>query len=202
MAIKKIGLVSEVITLQEARSHLRVIPFGAPLAHPDDADILVMITAAREWAEEYIQRSISTQTLELALDEFPAQFELVPYVQSVTSIKYMDVNNVEQTITPLDYVVDNYSTPAWIVPSYGISWPATYEAANTVKVRFVSGYTNGLVPNDAPCPSMIIAAMKLIIGNLYDNRQQDVLANSAMSFTSLPLGIYTMLQPYRLGLSI
>lgn len=193
MAIKRIGLATDVITLAEAKTHLRILA----ATHPDDTYITGLITAAREWAEEYIERAIGTQTLEIALDVFPAAFKLVPAVQSVTSVKYLDVNNVEQTVTSTDYLVDNYSNPAWIVPAYGKTWPETYCIANAVKVRFVAGYDVG-----NPCPQAIIAAMKLMIGHLYENRQQDVLGNTRISFNSLPMGIYALLQPYRLNLGV
>lgn len=191
MAIKRIGLATDVITLAEAKIHLRI------LAAADDTYITSLITAAREWCELYTERAIGTQTLEIALDEFPAAFVLVPSVQSVTSVKYLDVNNVEQTVTSTDYVLDNYSNPAWVVPAYSKVWPATYCTANAVKLRFVAGYDGG-----NPCPQAMIAAMKLMIGHLYENRQEDVLGNTRISFNSLPMGIYALLQPYRLNVGI
>lgn len=193
MAIKRIGLATDVITLAEAKTHLRILA----ASHPDDAYITGLITAAREWTELYTERAIGTQTLEIALDEFPNAFVLVPSVQSVTSVKYLDVNNLEQTVTSTDYVLDNYSNPAWIVPAYGKVWPATYCTANAVKVRFVSGYDVG-----NPCPQAMIAAMKLMIGHLYENRQEDVLGNTRISFNSLPMGIYALLQAYRLNVGL
>jgi uncharacterized phiE125 gp8 family phage protein len=193
MAIKRIGLATDVITLSEAKIHLRILA----AVHPDDPYISSLITAAREWCELYTERAIGTQTLEIALDAFPNAFVLVPSVQSVTSVKYLDVNNVEQTVTSTDYVLDNYSNPAWLVPAYSKVWPAIYCTANAVKVRFVAGYD---VSN--PCPQAIIAAMKLMIGHLYENRQEDVLGNTRISFNSLPMGVYALLQPYRLNMGI
>jgi hypothetical protein len=42
--------------------------------------------------------------------------------------------------------------------------------------------------------------MLLIVGNLYANRQEDQLGNTRISFNSLPMGVYNLIQPYRLGL--
>lgn len=193
MATKRIGQASEVITLADARRHLRLVPFGNPLAHPDDPDILKWIKSAREWVELYIERTIGTQTFELALDEFPTAIELNPYVQSVTSIKYIDVTGTEQTINPSDYTLDNYSSPCWITPSFAKGFPTVQQIPNAVKVRYIAGYD---VNNSVPEP--INSAMLLIIGNLYENRQE----NTSKVNASLPMGIYTLLQPYRLGLGI
>ena len=193
MAIKRIGLATDVITLAEAKTHLRILA----ASHPDDTYITGLITAAREWAETYIERAIGTQTLEIALDVFPDAFILTPAVQSITSVTYLDTAGISQTVTSTDYVLDNYSNPAWLVPAYGKVWPSTYCTANAVKVRFIAGYDGG-----NPCPQAIIAAMKLMIGHLYENRQEDVLGNTRMSFNSLPMGIYALLQPYRLNLGV
>lgn len=202
MAIKKIGSAIEVISLDDARTHLRIEPYGSPAEHPDDMYVSTLITVAREWCEEYLQRSIGTQTLEVALDKFPKSIELQPHTQSVTFIKFYDVDDVYQTLNPLDYRLDTYSTPNWVIPAFGKVFPVSNGQPNSVITQFVSGYTDGLSPNDTPCPAPIKAAMLLIIGNLYENRQQDVLGNTRISFNSLPLGVYNLLQPYRLGMGM
>ena len=198
MAIKRIGAAEDIISLEEARTHLRITPYGSPLAHPDDTYITGLITAAREWTEEYLQRPIGTQTLELALDAFPIEIELKADVQSVTSIKYIDSDITEQTIGNTNYSLDNYSVPAWILQAVDYTWPTTASVGNGVKVRFVAGYTDGLAENTNPCPKSIISAMLLIIGNLYENRQE----NTKLATVSLPMGVYSLLQPYRLGLGV
>lgn len=189
MAIKRIGAATEVITLADAKVHLRL---GSGV-HPDDTYITGLITAAREWTELYIERAIGTQTLEIALDEFPDGFKLVPYVQSVTSITYLDIAGALQTITGTDYILDNYSSPAWVVPAFGKVWPESYEVANAVKIRFVAGYDV-----DNPVPQSIVSAMKLIIGHLYENRQQNVGA----TINELPMGVMALLQAYRLNVGV
>lgn len=197
MATKRIGLATEVITLEEAREHCRITAYGSPLEHPDDSYLEALISSAREWLEDYLARSIGTQTLELALDVFPEAIQLTPYVQSVTSIKYIDTEQVEQTIDPNDYTLDNYSSPSWVVPAYNKVFPTVLNIPNAVKVRYVSGYDV-----DNPCPSVLKAAMLLMIGNLYENRQEDVVGATRISFNSLPMGIKNLVQSYRLGLGL
>ena len=198
MAFKRIGIAQDIISLEDARTHLRITPYGDPLAHSDDAYITGLVTAAREWTEEYLQRPIGTQTLELALDAFPSDIELKADVQSVESLKYIDSDNTEQTIGSTNYSLDNYSVPGWVLQAVDYSWPSTGSVGNAVKVRFIAGYTDGLADNNNPCPKAIISAMLLIIGNLYENRQE----NTKLATVSLPMGVYSLLQPYRLGLGV
>lgn len=188
----------EPITLEEARKQLRIEPFGSPLEHPDDPYIETCITIAREFCEQYLERALAAQTIQMALDNFPSQsipLPLAPTV-SVTSIIYVDGDDAEQTVATTVYALDDYSEPNWIVLKANQRWPVSNGGANNVKILMTVGYAPEVVP--AP----IKAAMLLIIGNLYENRQQDVLGNTRISFNSLPLGVYNLLQPYRLGLGM
>lgn len=136
---------AELLTLAEARAHLRV-------EHVlDDATIAGCIVAAREMAEHELQRSIVTKTYEFTIDAFPAgAVELpmgpVPAVGalSVDSVKYTDTAGVEQTVNPSTYSVDPYSNVPRIVSASG--WPSTQEVVNAVRVRYTSGSPVGAVP--------------------------------------------------------
>lgn len=188
----------EPITLAEARKHLRIEPFGSPLEHPDDSYILTLITIAREFCEQYLERALAVQTIQMALDDFPSQSIPTPLspTSSITSIIYFDTDNNQQTVATTVYGLDDYSEPNWIVLKAGQRWPLTNQSANNVKIVMTVGYA------PANVPSPIKSAMLLIIGNFYENRQQDVLGNTRISFNSLPLGVYNLLQPYRLGLGL
>lgn len=188
----------EPITLAEARSHLRIEPYGSPLEHPDDTYISTLITVAREFCEQYLERALAVQTIEEAFDDFPSQaipLPLTPTV-SITSVTYVDTSDVEQTLSATVYSLDDYSEPNWLVLRANQRWALSNGSANNVKVRMVVGYE----PTNVPTP--IKAAMLLIIGNFYENRQQDVLGNTRISFNSLPLGVYNLLQPYRLNMGM
>lgn len=189
---------SEPITLDEARQHLRIEPFGSPLEHPDDTYISTLITIARQFCEEYTERAYAIYTIEIALDYFPPnEIELPIYPSSsIESVKYVDTAGDEQTVSPTVYYVDDYSKPNYLMLKLNQSWPETSGAANNVKIRNVVGSASELVP--AP----VKQAMLLLIGNFYENRQQDVLGNTRISFNSLPLGVYSLLQPYRLNIGL
>lgn len=190
----------EPITLAEARSHLRIDAFGSPPSHPDDDYIEQLISIAREWTEDYLRRALATKTIDIAFDNFDdIEIPFQP-VQSITSIKYQDVNDVQQTVPNTVYKLNTFSGD--VVLKYNQSWPSVYPEEGVITVRAVVGYTTGQSPDTEPMPFPIKAAMLLIIGNLYENRQQDLLSNTRMTFNTLPMGVYNLIQPYRLGLGM
>jgi uncharacterized phiE125 gp8 family phage protein len=157
---------TEPITSAEVIEYLRLDD------SPTDIDLVnSLITAARQYLEQYINRPIATQTLETSFDQFQAEFVLTSPVQSVSSIKYLDENGAEQTLNSNQYLVDTYSDPVRITPNINVSYPTTYQVPNAVKIRYVAGYTTGNSPDSQPMPKPLKFAMLLVIGDLYANRE-------------------------------
>lgn len=165
MALKRITAPTvEPVSLLEAKAFLSV--------ETDDDNVLItsFIVSAREQAEEITRRALITQTWELVLDRLPLSIIIpLPCLQSVTSIKYIDENGTEQTLSSSLYQVDIDSEPGRIVPAYGCTWPGTRNQINAVRVRYVCGY--GLA---VAVPQKI---KEFIIANVtakYDGRGSDV----------------------------
>lgn len=156
-----------------------------------------MITAARQYLEQYLSRPIATQTLEEALTGWADPIVLDSSLQSVTSIKYLDLNGVEQTLASNQYLVDTYSEPAQITPAYNVEFPELYAVPNNVKVRYVAGYTSGGSPDLNPMPKALRFAMMLIIGDLYANRE----AGGDKAYQINPT-VQSLLQFYRLNMGV
>lgn len=158
------------MTLDEIKLHLRQ---DASVGALEDGYLTRLIRSARQRAEHLTQRALLPQTWGVKLDAFPEAIELerTP-VASVTSVKYLDVNNVEQTLSPLDYVVDNFGMAAYIVPAYGKTWPDTYPEINAVRVEYVAGYANA-----AAVPECAKDYIFLIVEDAYRNRGATVDAN-------------------------
>lgn len=156
-----------------------------------------MITAARQYLEQYLNRPIATQTLEEALTGWANPIVLDSSLQSVTSIKYLDLNGVEQTLASNQYLVDTYSEPAQITPAYNVEFPELYAVPNNVKVRYVAGYTSGGSPDLNPMPKPLRFAMMLIIGDLYANRE----AGGEKAYQINPT-VQSLLQFYRLNMGV
>ena len=79
------------------------------------------------------------------------------------SVKYLDAAGVEQTLSPLDYLVDTASMQGYIVPAYGKAWPDTRGQINAVTVEYTAG-------SDA-APHALKAWMLLAIGEMFANRE-------------------------------
>lgn len=157
----------EPVSLAEAKAHLRL--------DVDDENTLLeaLIKAAREWAESYCRRSFVQRTLELRMDDFPAEIRLPrgPVV-SVTHIKYTDSGGSLATMDAADYQVDVYASPARIIPVFGGTWPTPKTGTlNAVLVEYEAGYAPVGSPTDADnVPLAIKAAIKLIVGHLFEHR--------------------------------
>lgn len=175
-----------LVSLAEMRLHCKLDPDGGG-THPDDSQLQIALAAAHRMAEHHTGAAIGAQVREIALDAFPdGPIKLKPGpVSSITSVKYLDTASVEQTMDSADYSLDDYSTPAWLVPAYGTLWPVTLDAANAVKVRFACG-TNAIDP-------AIKAALLLLVGHLYANRE----AVAPGSQTEIPLGVASLLDTAR-----
>jgi len=160
----------EPIPLAEAKIHLRV-------DHTDeDGEIGRKIRSARIYCEKISGRAFITRTLAGYLDEFPTGnggLFLLPHAPAseIVSIKYYDVDDVQQTLDAADYELDPTSEPARLRPAIGSSWPATGTRFAAVEIQWKAGY--GDDPTDVP--EDIRSAMKLALGDLYEQRESIVL---------------------------
>jgi uncharacterized phiE125 gp8 family phage protein len=154
--------------------------------------LTAFITSAREYAEAYTGRALSSQTVEAYFKRFPPcgriDLPLAP-LQSVTSVTYKDSAGTETTLTETtDYIVDTDSTIGGIVLPYGGSWPSfTAYPVNPIKIRFVAGYTD--------VPQSIIQAMHLLIGHWYENREATLVGTISKE---LEFSVRALLSNYRI----
>lgn len=195
----------EPLSLAEVKEYLRITDTD------EDASIRILIKAARKHIEGpygFLGRALVTQTWELVLDEFPANEIKIPLppLQSITSIKYDDGDGNETTLADTEYTVDNVSEPGWVVPVSSGSWPTTFEGINAVRIRFVAGYESAAnSPVDSPAeysanvPDDIRSAMLLLIGSMYEHREEIQVGSAAVA---LPWGAIALLRPHRIHLGM
>jgi uncharacterized phiE125 gp8 family phage protein len=171
---------------------------GIPVANTTgDPEFLAFIETARVYVEEETRRALLTQTWRLTRDAFPTGDEADPTirlarppVQSVASITYVDPLGETQTLDPATYVLDAAATPPRIHLAYDAEWPSTRAQRNAVTILFVAGY--GDTPAAVPAP--LRAAMKLMIGHWFANREAVNIGNIT---SELPLAVANLLGPYR-----
>lgn len=174
---------SEPITLAEAKERRK-------LGNDEDATVTALIISARIEAENYSRRKFITQTLIKYYDDFPDCIMLeCPPIQSVSAIRYYDINNILQTLSTSLYQSDIVSIPSRIIPTFGNVWPTVYtDKLNAVEIEYVVGYgAASAVPDD------IKAAIYLMIGHLYENREDAI----DRTISEIPMGSRYLLDYYR-----
>ena len=173
------------ISLAQAKTFLRV----DSSFDDDNSYITSLINVATQQVETFTRRRLLPQTYNLYHDYFPSYIDLqVGPIISVSSIKYFDNNNVEQTLATTQYDVDDKVKPGRIYESENGSFPDTYDRPNAINIEFIVG------DNIANIPQPIIQAIYIIIGRYYENRQDVVIGTQA---NELPLMVEYLLTPYR-----
>lgn len=193
---------TEPLTVAEAKAHLR-------LEHAGDDDLVSRIlTAAREDAEAFLSQTLVSTTLDVYWDHFPGQgddlrggpgyaeqdrYALVVPRSPLVSVTHLKYTNTAGTLTTLtsgaDYTVDAVSNPGRIVPYFGTSWPTARAVPNAVTARVVCGYGAA-----ASVPSSIKSAILLIVGALYEHREEFV---TGTIVTRIPTSAESLLWKYR-----
>lgn len=153
--------------LYEAKEHLNIEQADVD----DDYYISTLIQAAQAHVEDTCKRKLITQTVTEYYQRWPScgYFEL-PYGQliSVTSVKYIDTDDAESTMSSDDYVVDTVSGRGRVVLGYGASWPTeTLQVVNPIYIEYSCGYG----ATSAHVPASVIHAMKIAVSDLYENRE-------------------------------
>lgn len=174
------------ITLQEAKDHLRVE------VTDDDSYISELIILARDHIETFVRRSLVTQTWEYALNEFPSGKIKLPMspVQSVTDIKYIDAEGIEQTWANTEYDVFMNEMPGFVKLGFDKTYPTIRNTQDAIKITYVTGYSRREL-----IPRAIIHAGLLLIGHFYERREQTQVGGTIVE---IPYGIETLLFPHRM----
>jgi uncharacterized phiE125 gp8 family phage protein len=173
-----------LITLADAKAHLRV-------DHTDeDAYITSLIGVATEILDGNtgeIGKALITQTWAYTGARPCGSFDMpVKPVQSITSIKYYDADNVQQTLSLSDYTLLNDR----LTPNAGVSWPSGYNRVDSYEIVFVAGYGDV-----SDVPAGIIQAAYLLISHYYDNRADA----DAMKVQTIPRGVSALIERHKIG---
>lgn len=181
----------EAVTVDDLKSHLRID------GTDEDTVLAAIVAAARIHVEQTIlRRALITQTFDLYFDDFSTSGLIRlprPPLVSVTGVYYTPEGGVETTFSGANYVVDNKTTPGAVVLKRNCSWPAdVLEPVNGVRVRFVAGYG----ANGTSVPAPILQAIKLLGGDLYENREGSVVGQG-VSVVSVPIGVTYLCQAFR-----
>lgn len=182
----------EAFDLDFVKTHLRV---DFDIQDEDDL-ISQIISVSRDHVEKVTNRIITPETNELTLDGFPfvntpIELPKMP-VTAVNSIQYIDEDDALQTWDAANYIVDSTSDNDFtrITPIETESYPVTANRIATITINYDVGYAEV-----KDIPVSILQAMLLIIGDLYENRQ-DALPQELFN---IPMGAAALLSSYRIA---
>jgi uncharacterized phiE125 gp8 family phage protein len=174
-----------VVTWEEADAHLKLDGDT-----DQQAEVEAMIAAATGHIDGpmgWLGRAIGVQTLEARVDHLDDCARALPYppVIETVEIKYLDPAGTLQTLAADQYeLIGNSLVTAW----QG-TWPATLARSEAVRVRYRAGYEI--------IPPPIRAAILLMLGDLYRNR--DTVAAGTVTASAVPMSttVTALLAPYR-----
>lgn len=177
------------VTLAEAIAHCR-----APEDGSDDTYITSLIAAATAYLDGWsgiLGRALVNQSWTQGVDAFasPLRLPLAP-VQSITSVTYYDADNASQTLASSVYTLLDDELGPFVTLQADQSWPGTFSREDAVTVTYVAGY--GAAGSDVP--ASIRHAIKLLVGNFYENREAVVIGQTPVE---LPMAVHALLSPYR-----
>jgi len=160
----------EPISMQEVKDHLRIS------WEEEDALIYSLLSAAREYAEKTTSQAIIEQTVTAFYSRLPytaGAIELpLSNAVSITSITYVDSDDVVQTLSASDYyLVQGQPNKVYIKEGY----PEAKDRPDSVVIIYQAGF--GAIPFK-PFPQAIKAAILIMVGDMYENRE----AQSAQRF--------------------
>lgn len=164
-----IAPTTEIVTRTEAKNHLRVDITS------DDTLIDNLIIASRQYCELYTNRAFRVRTSRADVSHFDDTMRL-PFspIISVGSVKYWSTDS-PSTLTTL--ATTHYELSRnYVSRKYNGVWPSVFPRPDAVQITYTHGYQSTTSPaTTEPVPVAVKAAALLIIGDLYENREGQVL---------------------------
>lgn len=164
---------NEPLSVAEVKLHCRI-------DHNEEDPLLQSyITAVREHVEEVTGRALVEKLVQYRFDDFNDvlgfEFRPLPF-RNLSSFSYLDVNEIEQQVPTSIYRVITADRRAYITLRANQVWPSLLSDEDyPVQVTFVAspGTSSGSPSIPVLHPSLR-AAMLLMIGDLYENRESQI----------------------------
>ena len=196
----------EPLSLQEVKSHLRI-----ELGETDEDDLLeAMITTVREYTEDYTGRALIRSHRAAYFDNWSTNHCcLLPYppLVAITSstaitgnssgaaVAYKDSTRGWNSFSSTGWIADTVSIPGRLCLEYDEDWPTkTLHNVNPIKVHFTCGYST----SSTGIPKTIKSAMKIMISDLYEQRESFIVGTAVADFSDRTLmTVKSLLANYR-----
>lgn len=185
----------EPVTLSEAKAHLRVD------TTTDDTYIGSLVSAAREWCEQYLDRTLVHTQWVMRFDRFPPdgthdiELPRPPMASAGTvtavALTFTLENGRTSAYSAASYRVDRDSTPGAVKALYGQTWPPHLQDDNAISVTWWAGYGS----SGTSVPAAIRHAMLMLVGMWYERR----MAADSMGGDEIPFGVKSLLDSQKWG---
>jgi uncharacterized phiE125 gp8 family phage protein len=172
----------EPVTVTELARNLRLFTGDGDYMGAESVELQALISAARADAEHYTGRFFAEQTLEAHYRDFNSGMRLQPDLLSVGQVRYYDVDNLLQVISPELY----FTSQGGVVFFNSTFFPAVYQRGDAVLITFTVGA--------AFVEPTVKQAILLIASHWYENRE----ASSPLQVRDVPLSYQWLLDSHRI----
>lgn len=151
------------LSITEVNDHLKT----SFTSIASDPYLSMLVKAVESFGENYTKRTFTQKSYRAYIDSWTSVIllERSPLIR-VQNVKYLDVDEVEQTVSDTEYY-SNFSTfYASLIFKSSFDFPILADQVQSIKIRFLAGYgiDNESIPVD------IKAAMLNHLALLYENR--------------------------------
>lgn len=158
---------TDPVTVEEAKAHLAI--------DTADFDLVLtkMVKAAIEAVEQHAGLTLSDTEYELQLDCWPSKDPIclpASPVSEVNSVKYLDEDGAEQTVSADDWSWHPTDDGAEVFFVSGFSAPSLYDRKRSLRVRFNAGYAASADPR-LELPEKAEMAILFLVGTWFANRE-------------------------------
>ena len=172
---------AEPVTWQELADQLRLD------GSDDQPYVTALGIAGRMYVEASTKLTLVSTTYDVSYDVLDNNGIRLPRrpVTAVASVKYIDQQGTQQTLSPSLYDIDTKSIWTTIRPKPNIAFPVTTFSPNAVTVRF----TAGTATDAASVSPLAKLAITSWVAHQYENRE----AVTAGKMEALPLALESIL---------
>ena len=171
--------------------------------HDEQDDVIdLLIDAATTHLDGWtgtLGRALCEQTWRQDYDDFCSRLRLpLGPVISLASVKYIDTDGAEQTVSAAEYTLRTDSLGSYVEFGSDYSFPALNAAEAAVSVQFVAGYADSGEGENrvSTVPAAIKHAIVLLVAHWFENREA-VMTGQGSAAVALPMGVDALLAPYR-----
>lgn len=179
----------EPVSLELVRQHCRVV------ASDEDELLRSYMRTAREMVESESGLHLVRKSVQEIRSDWPCRrvLELAAWpVASVTSVKYLDPDEEEQTLDPqTQYRSSIVGRPAYLSLAPTVSWPSVaLDRPDAVRIEYECGFDLGSKPAPEPARQAIL----LLVGHWYRSREAAVIGTIN---SELALGVERLVDQLR-----